>query len=83
MTYFFDLIKEIPIGVFLAFIDLKIGTGVWREMDYMRQQGATIFEISRTDRTVSRIDVLDKARRLTIPETIEHLKQASPGLSFN
>ena len=68
MQYFTcEVLPQMNVGVFLAFEDGALGSGVWKEAIFLQQQGSTIYEIDR-EGNIAELD-LDESRKLSVEET--------------
>jgi hypothetical protein len=68
MEYFYqEILPQVSIGVFLAFVDGMIGAGVWGEASFLKSQGKPIHEISY-DGVISEL-LLEESRRLSVEQT--------------
>ena len=66
MKYFFDIINNCDFLYFRAFPDLKIGAGVWSEIQHGIKESCIVLELP----------IITESRQLSVDDTREYLKHA-------
>lgn len=80
MDYFFDLVKQCKIVIFLPFSDGSIGAGVYKEVECGFNNKSDIY-IFQEDFTLLKIEILP-LNHLSVEQTRERIKKEENYLNF-